>query len=207
MKAVKKNNRIWLLTPLAGTLLFVILYVVATLLYPGGSQADKTAKGFSWVNNYWCNLLNEHAINGEINPARPIALASMITLCLTLSFFWFHFPRHINFSKASRLRIQICGIAAMFTALFIFTGSHDIVIDISGVLGLVALIGTFTGLYKNKWYALFWFGIFNLILMLVNNFFYYKTGLLIYLPVIQKITFASYLLWFCMIDIRLYRAS
>lgn len=35
---------------------FLLFYVVATFFYPGGSQLDKTASGFSWTQNYWCNL-------------------------------------------------------------------------------------------------------------------------------------------------------
>lgn len=61
------NNKVhikskWLLFPPTGILIFFMLYVVAALLYPGGSQADKASTGFSWMNNYWCNLLNEKAM-------------------------------------------------------------------------------------------------------------------------------------------------
>ncbi len=45
-----KNS--WLLTPILGSILFVFLYINATLLYPGGSQFDKQSVGFSWTNNY-----------------------------------------------------------------------------------------------------------------------------------------------------------
>ena len=104
------------------------LYIVATLFYPGGSQADKNSIGFSWINNYWCNLLNENAINGQYNPAKPIAMTGMFVLCLTLSFFWFFFPRQINLGKFAKLAIQISGTLAMTIAFFLFTNiDHDLV--------------------------------------------------------------------------------
>ena len=109
------------LTPIFGTMLFVMLYIIATLLYPGGSQVDKASVGFSWINNYWCNLLNENAINGQPNPAKPVAMTGMLILCLTLIFFWFLFPKHINLSKNLRLVIQISGTLAMIiSVLFVY---------------------------------------------------------------------------------------
>jgi hypothetical protein len=205
IKSTKKAQKLWLLTPLFGALAFLCLYAVATFFYAGGSQADKNSKGFSWVNNYWCNLLNEDAVNGQHNPARPIALTAMFVLCLSLSFFWYHLPRSYNFGKFTRLVIQLSGIPAMTIAMFLFTGLHDSIINIAGALGIVALIGTFTGLYKAKRYILFLFGMFNLVLITLNNYVYYTKGLIIYLPVIQKISFLSFLIWVCWIDIDFYR--
>ncbi|MDQ6813985.1 MAG: hypothetical protein M3040_09620 [Bacteroidota bacterium] len=190
--------------PLIGAVLFIILYLIAAYLYPGGSQADKTSKGFSWANNYWCNLLNENAINGAVNPARPVAITAMVTLGATLSIFWFLFGRIVHFTKLSRFAITLSGLASMVTTMFLFTPYHDSVINIAGVLGLVALTYTFIGLYKNKWYQLFKMGFINIILIIVNNILYH-TGLLKYLPVVQKITFLFFLVWICLIDVGLLR--
>ena len=195
-----------MLTPIFGTILFVVLYVVATLFYPGGSQADKNSIGFSWINNYWCNLLNENAINGQHNPAKPIAMTSMFVLCLTLTLFWFLFPKHINIGKFAKLTIQISGTLAMTIAFFLFTEiNHDLVTNLASIFGLAATVGTFIGLYKTKWYGLFAFGLLNILLVGLNNYVYYHKGLIIYLPIIQKISFATFLLWVCCIDIKLYR--
>lgn len=208
-KLTKQGNKaksIWVLTPIFGTIVFVVLYVVATLLYPGGSQADKNSIGFSWTNNYWCNLLNEKAINGQHNPAKPIAMTGMFVLCLTLSFFWFLFAKHINLNRNLKLVIQISGTIAMTIAFFLFTNiNHDLVTNLAAVFGAAATIGTFIGLYKTKWFGLFTFGLFNILLVVLNNYVYYTKGLIIYLPVIQKISFATFLVWICCIDIKLYR--
>ena len=102
-----KIKNMLVLVPIFGTMLFVVLYIVATFLYPGGSQVDKNAVGFSWTNNYWCNLLNENAINGQLNPAKPVALTAMFLLCFTLAYFWFLFPNKINLNHKLKLVIQI----------------------------------------------------------------------------------------------------
>lgn len=60
--------------PFLGIILFSILYYYSSTLYPGGSQADINTIGFDWVNNYWCNLMNEKGMNGELNQARSFAI-------------------------------------------------------------------------------------------------------------------------------------
>ena len=199
---MKRTENIWVLTPILGTILFVVLYFVATFFYPGGSQVDKNSIGFSWTDNYWCNLLMEDAINGQHNSAKPIALTGMFVLCLTLSIFWFEFPRQINIGKNTKLTIQVSGILAMTIAFFLFTNfNHDIVTNLASIFGLIATVGTFVGLYKTKWFRLFAFGFVNILLVGMNNYVYYSKGLIVYLPIIQKISFVTFLVWICSICI------
>jgi hypothetical protein len=201
-----KAKKIRILLPIFGTALFVILYIAATVLYPGGSQVDKNSVGFSWLNNYWCNLLNEYAVNGQYNPAKPVAITAMFVLCLTLIFFWILFTIHINLSKRLKNTIQISGTIAMLIAFSLFTNiNHDLIINLAVVFGAIATIGTFIGLYKTKWYKLFTFGLLNILIVGLNNYVYYTKGLIIYLPVIQKISFAIFLIWICSITIQLYK--
>lgn len=194
----------WVLIPLAGSTIFIIFYIVGTLLYPGGSQVDHHSEGFSWMNNYWCNLLNKYAINGQHNPARPIAMMGMFVLCFTLAVFWYFFPIYTRFTKYSKLTIQISGLFSMTVAMFVYTNLHDSIIYTAGFFGVIAILGTFVGLYRSKWYGLFLFGVFNLLLLFVNNYIYYTKDYILYLPLIQKISFASFLLWVCYIDISLF---
>ena len=195
----------WLLVPVTGILLFIGLYIVAACYYPGGSQADAHSTGFSWINNYWCNLLNENAINGQRNTARPIALTAMVILSFTLAIFWYLFPVQAGLQKALRITIQVSGVLAALIGLFIFTSYHDTITNLASLCGLIATTGTFIGLYKLKWTKLFGLGILNLLLVAINNLLYYSNGLLSYLPLVQKITFLSFLVWICGITIGLYR--
>ena len=92
----------------------------------------------------------------------------------------------------------------MSIGMFLFTSLHDYIINIASLFGLIALTGTFIGLKKMRWTKLFWMGIFIVILIGLNNFLYYKNGLIFYLPIVQKITFLYFLLWVCLISINLY---
>ena len=206
-KTTIKSQNIFVLTPLFGALLFICLYFVATLFYPGGSQVDINSKGFSWTNNYWCNLLNENAMDGQHNSARPLAILAMFVLCLTLAIFWYIFPKQADLKKSNQLTIQISGVLAMTIGMFLFTDLHDTIVNIASLCGLVAVIGTLIGLHKLKWIKLFWFGIFNLTLVVLNNILYYGEGLKLFLPVVQKMTFLFFLLWICLITINLYRSQ
>ena len=194
-------KRLWVLTPIFGTVSFAILYFVATFYYPGGSQFDKNSIGFSWKDNYWCNLLNDEAINGQANSAQPIALTAMLVLCITLAFFWSQFPKYTNLCKTYKLTIQISGTLAMLIGFFLFTKfDHDLITNLASLFGLIATAGTFLGLFKNGWKTLFYFGLFNIILVIANNFLYYNKDLISYLPIVQKITFMTFLIWICLID-------
>lgn len=200
------SKSILVLTPIFGIIAFIILYIIATLLYPVGSQINKNSAGFSWTNNYWCNLLYDNAINGQHNPAKPVAMTGMFILCMSLSFFWFLFPRHINVSKKLKYAIPIFGTLSMVIAFSLFTDfNHDFIINLASIFGLVAIVGAFAGLYKTKRFGLFAFGLLNILLVGLNNYVYYTKGLIVYLPVVQKITFAAFLFWVCCINLNLYR--
>jgi hypothetical protein len=202
--AGKSIFRTLILAPVFGIVLFLILYVIATEFYPGGSQADMNAKGFSWINNYWCNLLNENAINGQFNAARPIALFAMGVLSCSLALFWIIFPSYAEFNIRSGLVMKAAGILAMIIGMFSFTQYHDMVINLATFTGLIPLSFTFVGLYRAGWRKLYWGGLFILVLIALNNILYYSEGLLHFLPVFQKFTFLYFLLWVCLINTRIY---
>lgn len=206
---IQKNTaNIWALLPVCGCIIYVILYVFATRYYPGGSQADKNSIGYSWVNNYWCNLLYEKGINGQPNPAKPIAITAMAILCISISLFWIQFPQYTPLNALGKKTIQVCGTLAMVTGFLLFTDiNHDLVINVASMLGLIAMVGTFAGLYRNGWKRLFLFGLTNIVMVILNNVFYHTEGLIVYLPVIQKITFLLFLTWISSISIKIYKVS
>lgn len=202
MKILKryKSLIIWQLIPVFGCSLFLLLYLLASVCYPGGNYLNKRSKGFSWTQNYWCNLLSEHAINGERNLARPIAFTAMAVLCLTLSFFWYQFPQWAGFKTRQRLVMQVSGFVSMAISIFIFTDYHDTIINLAGLFGLIAIAGTLLGLQKLGWTKLYYMGIFAVFLIGINNLLYYRKDPMHYLAVVQKITFFYFLFWICLID-------
>jgi hypothetical protein len=148
--------------------------------------------------------MGEKGIDGQPNPGRPVALWAMGVLCLTMASFAYIFPGEVGFSKRARIFLQAAGIGSMVIALFIFTEQHDMLINIASLLGLFGVFGTMVGLRMLRWNNLFWFGVFNLVLVVVNNVLYYGEGLLVALPVVQKVTFAGFLLWISSISAVLY---
>lgn len=204
MKSETTLKNSWLLMTILGTILFVILYGVASYYYPGGSQFNKHSVGFSWKHNYWCNLLNDTAINGQKNTAQPIALIATIILSLVLSFFWWQFPKYINYGKKYNLVIRVCGTLAVIVGLFLFTNiDHHLITSLASLLGLIAATGTILGLYRKGWITLFYFGLVNFVLVLVNNFLYYNEELIYYLPMVQKVTFATFLSWIFCVNLKM----
>ncbi len=194
------------MTPIFGVLFFIILYFVATFFYPGGSQIDENSIGFSWIDNYWCNLLNETTINGQLNPAKPIAITGMLVLSLSLSFFGFLFTQHTSLDKTTKVTIQITGCISLITSFFLITDiDHDLITNLASAFGITAIIGIFIGLYKIRWHSLFLFGFLNILLVGLNNYVYYDKRLIVHLPLIQKVTFAVFLTWICCIDLKLYQ--
>jgi hypothetical protein len=191
------------LIPLAGICIFILLYIIAALVYPGGNHLNQTSKGFSILHNYWCDLLNEKAQNGEINLSRPYAITATIIVCTSLIFFWYYLPKDFAVGTFNKATIRVSGIISMIIAMFIFTRYHSEALTYSGFFGGIAFIATFLGLYKSRWYKIFWLGIFCLV-MGVITFAIYKTreGLII-LPVIQKITLLLCLFWFTIIDVQM----
>ena len=200
-----KNS--WILIPFIGSFLFLILYVLAALLYPGGSGTDKTAIGYNWANNYWCNLLSEKAINGQVNAARPVAITAMFVLCLSLSTFWILFPALTQLKKYNSLLIQVAGTVCMLTSFLLLTPiDHDLAVNTSSVFGLIAMTGILIALYQLKWKWLFAFGLFDLLLVALNNYLYHSKEMN-YLPIVQKFSFLAFLIWFSFISINLNQQS
>jgi len=191
----KIHNNLIGIWPTIGILIFVVIYIYSSTLYPGGSQADLNSVGFDWINNYWCNLMNEKGMNGQMNPASPFAISAMIILFISLMLFFIQFARKFATNRIWRITIQTFGTAAMIFAALIFTKYHDLMTILSSVFGVVVVIGIILEIYKSKMIIFKLSGIVCIILLALNNYIYYSGQMIDYLPFIQKITFALVLIW------------
>lgn len=117
-------------------------------------------------------------------------------------FFWYVFVRQTAAGSAQGNIIITSGFVSMITGMFLFAGPHDILLNIASFAGLVAVITILIVLHKHKYYGLFWMGICNLFLVILNNILYYGEGLQIYLPVVQKFTFLFFLVWIAFLNIK-----
>ncbi len=200
----KKSYAIFRLLPILGILIFIGLYIYSTTLYPGGSQADLNSTGFSWMNNYWCNLMNEQGMNGQFNHARPYAISAMLILCFSLMLFFVSFPSKFPLHKFWKLTIQIAGIISMLFAALIFTQYHDLMTILSSIFGAFVVIGIIWTVYKSKMTAFKISGVVCIVLLALNNYIYYSQHMIDFLPLIQKITFAFVLLWISTLNWKMY---
>jgi hypothetical protein len=192
--------------PAWGIGLYMLLYIIATFLYPGGSDINRTATGFSWQHNYWCELMADHAQNGQVNAARPVAIIAMFLLGISLSLFWYFASFLFRSRSAGRILVRYAGILSMLTVVLLLFAEHDPVIYTAGALGMTALITVNLGLYTKKNYILAAMGMLCMLLSALNNYIYF-TKELYYLPLIQKISFAVFLFWFIRVSIYLYRSQ
>lgn len=119
----------------------------------------------------------------------------MIVLCTSLATFWIYYPVKKGIPQQLQWLIRITGPLSMGTALFITVFDHDGVTNIASLFGVIAVFGTMIILYKTKQTWLFRLGLLNLLLVGVNNLFYYTPSLLYLLPVVQKFSFVSVLVW------------
>jgi hypothetical protein len=193
------------LIPLFGICLFLLLYIVAALLYPGGSNAEKVSSGFSLQDNYWCDLMANTAKNGLVNPARPIAITAWIILCFSLGLFWIYLPGLFDVKNINHTIIQYAGTLTAIVAIFSFTRFHDVVINLSGIFGSITSIAAFIELKKAKQNDLLLMASFCYFLGVVNYFFYTTNFLISQLPLLQKITYLLCLLTFGLASYRIYR--
>lgn len=196
-----------MLIPVWGICIFVILYIIAASLYPGGSDVNPSAIGFSLKNNYWCELMATHAKNGLVNSSRPVAIAAMAVLSISLIVFWYQIPSLFKFRKFTYLFIRFFGISSMLVTPLFLTGLHDWVINLGSLFGGLAIIALLINLYNFKLYFLFSIGIICLLLCALNNYVYYNQAYLHHLPVIQKISFLVFLIWFILLSLQLYKAK
>jgi hypothetical protein len=170
-----------------GLLLFFALFWWAAARYPGGSQANPDAVGFDWKNNYWCNLLNEKALNGQINPGRPVALSGMVVLAVSAAVFFYQFP--LSMKPGWSKLVKTSGVSASLLSALMFTQWHDEVTILGSILLAICLVGVIKAVFHTKQRLIQIWGAVGLMLVVANNAIYYTSAGIGYLPVVQKITF------------------
>jgi hypothetical protein len=117
----------------------VILIVIATLVYPGGSLLDENSIGFVWSKNFLSNLFATKAINGSENLGRVWALIGMAFNAVGYGIFFINMSKKIS-SKLWANILKYIGIANIVFIFLIATPLHDV-----GVISIIlTLIGLFT---------------------------------------------------------------
>ncbi|MCJ7465939.1 MAG: hypothetical protein MUO53_04510 [Maribacter sp.] len=203
--SIKSFSLVLFLLPIIGIFLFLLLYVLAAHNYPGGSWMVPDQVGFSFLNNYLCDLLDRYAINGELNTARYFARGSLGILCISLGFLWYCLPRLFFGQSLNKTIMWAAGIFALVITFFLTSGTHDVIVRIAGIFGVIAFVTASVELFKTRHFKLFAAGLICLFIFLVNYYIYETGTFLQTLPILQKITFVCFLLWFVSLDLALYK--
>lgn len=170
-------------------LLGIILFYLATLHYPGGSNWNKNSIGFDWRYNYITNLFNPIAVNGVSNGSVPWAIAAMALLCTGFALFYVDTAQKINTLSSSRI-IKWGGTLSMLFAFLAVTPWHDLMVTISNVLVMLSLFYVTVHLFKSKLFLYGFLSTFCLSFIYLGSIMYYTQLWLDWLPVVQKTVFS-----------------
>lgn len=193
----------WLL-PIATVFCFIVLHVAAALLYPGGTRADPGRRGFSFVQNYWCDLLDTTTYGGRRNPGRPIALAAMAVLCCGLAVLWLAVPALFPSAPGRGWIVRLGGVGCAMVVPWVASRFHDLAINLAGLFGVVSLVATITAVRRDIGGESLNTGGWCVLALVVVNYFIWETGLGLWLlPLVQRIAFAALLVWVVLLALRL----
>jgi hypothetical protein len=170
----------------------VILMVIATLVYPGGSLLDKNSTGFDWSRNFFSNLFVAKAINGSENTSRIWALIGIAFHSIGYGIFFINMSKKISIKQASIVLKLIGAVNILFTFL-IATPLHDIMVIISSTLFMLGLFYITVFILKTKLHLLKFFCIICL-LTFYFTLFLYGWGNWGLLAIMQKVSFLSSML-------------
>lgn len=174
---------------LIGFTISILLLVIATMYYPGGSHFDKTSIGYSWKHNFISNLFGEKSVNDAPNTARFWAVAGMFFFSMSCSLFFIEFSKRIPIKSASHV-IRYFGISGMLFTFLIATPLHDIMSTIASTIFLLSMFYISVFVFKSGLH-LFKLLCTAYLIMFYGTLFIFGFGYFIeYLPVIQKILFA-----------------
>ncbi len=181
--------------PTYAVAIFVALYAVAACLYPGGTRANPTRIGFSFADNYWCDLLDAATYDGRPNRARPVALTATIVLSFGLSALWWTVPAVYPHARRRAVLVRSAGIASALVTPFIATAKHDLAVRLACLFGFVAFLITMTASRFSPRDPLLWITRSTFLACLLN-YIVWEAGIgPRVLPLIQKAAFAAFLLW------------
>lgn len=175
---------------LLGILLSMLLLVISTSHYPGGTNFDKSTTGFLWTKNYISNLFEEKAVNGMENGARYWAMASMMVLSLSFGAFFVHYSKRIPNKSATNV-INYLGVAGMIATFLIATPLHDIMVIVASILFLVCMFYITVFVFRSKLHLFKLLCVIYLIIFYGTLVVYGVLAFRSYLPIIQKVLFAS----------------
>ena len=170
----------------------VVLLIIASLFYPGGSLSDKYSTGFDWSKNFISNLFATRAINGLENPSRIWAIIGMAFYSVGEGVFFINTAKKIPHRHSFNILMYTGVINILFTFL-VATSLHDIMVTVSSTLSLIGLFYITVFILKTKLHLLKFCCIICL-LTFYYTLYLYGSGNWGLLAIMQKVSFISSML-------------
>ena len=171
--------------PLLGVLVSFALFAWATSYYPGG---------YEWANHFISTLFAPVTAAGEVNEARPFAVAAMFVFCVSVAALFVVLSRRAS-RRVHRKTMEIGGVGSMVYAFLVVTPMHDLLVGIALLFFIPAMCAAIHLVYVEHHFALFWVGLLCLGLLLASATMYYGNMLWHLLPLAQKATFVACVGW------------
>lgn len=170
----------------------VVLIVIASQLYPGGSILDKNSTGFDWTRNFISNLFGANGINGAENSGRIWAIIGMAFHSVGYGIFFLHMSVKIS-NKHAALVLKLVGIANIAFNFLVVTPLHDLMVTLSSTLSMLGLFYITVFIFRTKLHL---FKVCCVVCMLVFYFalYLYGSGDWRLLAIMQKAAFSCSML-------------
>jgi len=204
-KTMPLGKKIGLLSPTIGIVLFVLLFYYATLLYPGGSPFNHELTSFSWLQNYWCDLLKDPSLSQRSNPAATVATVALWVISITVCLFWIISTRIYPNPKHHRI-IQLSGSLGILSMLLLLVKSyHNIGLLLAGSFSLLAFSLTLINAYQQQFKTLFLLACIAIIFSLISYSLFFFGYYSVALPIIQKLNLIAIGIWMIATNLVVYQ--
>jgi hypothetical protein len=155
------RENIFFLT-MVGCIQFVILTLIAMVLYPGGTHADPTTKGYSFFRNFFSDLGLTETISGDPKFASFLLFTvAMVLAGAALAIFFIAFLKLFSFSSLGRgfsifgsIAGTVSGLAFIGVALpgNLYPQPHTLSVQIAFLAFFVAVLFYIPALFLKRGY-------------------------------------------------------
>ncbi len=166
---------------------FVVLYIIAAHFYPVFFNPSKL---------FFCDLMETNiGAENSINYARPLAIASLVSVATVIASFFIWFANKSEWTKLKKNFTKISGsLSALFTT-FIFTELHDQLLFLASIVGFFPLTIIVLEMLKSKSNHVPILGLITFLLLAIYNITFYLDIYAFFWPIMQKICIAVCLIW------------
>jgi hypothetical protein len=196
-----KKRFILLYLPCVFLLGFFVFHFISAAYWPGGNKWDRSAEGYSWISNYYCDLLRHTAHNGMPNPGRPFIMASLVCLVTSFLSFWINLVNFWFFSRKHKYLSNLFGLLVVgsFALLPVY---HDPAVTSAMLLGWIGFAFLLFLFYIKKEYGSLLISILLLITASLNYIVWYTEIMLVTLPLLQRIAFLVFAVWIGFLSVK-----